>query len=376
MANEWVGVIHSTAPKYMKGAEDLTMRERIVLSYLKSKGRIRFNESSHTCIWDVEFSQPPIEPYADGGVLNFQRHDPMRQLVLDWRGYVGTDQMTRKERLMNTGNEAIYKRYDRIIPNLMKSITDKFGGEWMIDGYASGNENRLCGIESFMKPAAAVNPVSKIALPGGVYATRSTALQDQGGFWSADITSTKRAYQESGGIATDWPDGQGSVEYDYLSPKLLNTNHNWGGGGTGWDGGTGNGEYIIRQGVIWLSILGGETGMPDLFLTNGRMYSEYLNQQAKKQRIVVPHKKSEDLGFGNTVNQEGIGIHRDFDIKGGVGYFLNFDKMQLSSLHSELFFRSGPEWSIETQSWLFNIGFFGNMKFQPKYFGKVADFTV
>ena len=141
MPNEWVGVIHSTAPKYIKGAEDLTMRERIVFSYLKSKGRIKFNESSHTCVWDVEYSQPPIEPYADGGVLNYQRHDPMRQMILDWRGYVGTDQMTRKERLMNSGDTAIYKRYDRIIPNLMKSITDKFGSEWLIDGYAAGRRS-------------------------------------------------------------------------------------------------------------------------------------------------------------------------------------------------------------------------------------------
>ncbi len=346
MPNEWVGVIHSTAPKYIKGAEDLTMRERIVFSYLKSKGRIKHGETSHTCVWDVEFSQPPIEPYADGGVLNFQRHDPMRQMILDWRGYVGTDQMTRKERLMNAGDTAIYKRYDRIIPNLMKSITDKFGSEWMIDGYASGNENRLCGIESFMRAAGLVTNISKIALPDDTYATRSTALQDQGGFWSADLPAAQRPYRDAG-LAMDWPDGNGSSEFDYLSPKLINTEHNWGGGGTGWNGGTGNGEYIIRAGVIWLSILGGSAGMPDLFITNGRMYGEYLNQQAKKQRIVVPHKKSDELGFGDTVNQEGIGIHRDFDIKSGVGYFLNFDKMSLSTLTPELFYRSGPDWSPE-----------------------------
>ncbi|TXH09764.1 MAG: hypothetical protein E6R03_16270 [Hyphomicrobiaceae bacterium] len=375
MANEWQGVIHSTAPRYMKGAEDLTVRERIVLSFLKSKGRIKFNENSHTCVWDVEFSEPPIEPYADGGVLNFQRHDPMRQLMIDWRGYVGTDQMTRKERLMNSGNEAIYRRYDKIIPNLMRSITNKFGSEWTIDGYASGNENRLCGIESFMGKLAAVTSNSKVALPSDTYGMRSTALQNQGGYWSANLASGKRPYQE-GAMATDWPDGQGSSEYDYLAPKLLNEDHDWGGGAVGWNGGTGNAEYIIRKGVIWLSMLGGKSGMPDLFLTNGQWYAEYLDQQSAKQRIIVPHKDSSDLGFGQTVNQEGVGIYRDFDVPAGVGYFLNFDKMKLCSLSDQLFFRSGPEWSIETQSWLFNIGFFGNMQFQPKYFGKVADMTV
>lgn len=375
MANEWQGVIHSTAPKYLKGAEDLTIRERIVLSFLKSRGRVKFNENSHTCVWDVEFSEPPIEPYADGGVLNFQRHDPLRQLVLDWRGYVGTDQMTRKERMMNTGDEAIYRRYDKIIPNLTRSITNKFGSEWLIDGYAAGNENRLCGIETFMGKLAAVTSNSKIALPSDTYAMRSTALQNQGGYWSAALASGARPYQE-GSMTTDWPDGNGSSEYDFLSPKLLNEDHDWGGGAVGWNGLTGNAEYIIRKGVIWLSLLGGKSGSPDLFLTNGSWYAEYLDQQSGKQRIIVPHKESADLGFPNTVNQEGIGIYRDFDVTPGTGYFLNFDKMTLSSLSDQLFFRSGPEWSIETQSWLFSIGFFGNMKFQPKFFGKVADMTV
>lgn len=376
MSNEWAGVIHSTAPRYMKGAEDLTIRERIVLSYLKKKGRIKFGETSHTCVWNVEFSQPPIQPYADGGVISFQRHDPMRQLVIDWRGYIGTDQMTRKERYMNRGAEAIYKRYDTIIPNLMKSITDKFGSEWMINGYTAGNENRLVGIESFMgATGATITTASKVALPSAIYATKSTQLQDQGGYWSTNLPTAQKPHQNTVGFNSDWPSGSGSSEYDYLSPKLINSYHDWGGGGAGWDGGTGNGEFIIRQGVIWLSMLGGESGTPDIFLCNGEMYGQYLNQQSAKQRIVVQHQPSQDLGFGTTVNQEGIGIHRDFDVTPGTGYFLNFDKMKLCSLADTLFFRSGPEWSIETQSWLFNIGFYGNMQFQPKYFGKVMDYV-
>ena len=76
-------------------------------------------------------------------------------------------------------------------------------------------------------------------------------------------------------MTTDWPDGNGSSEYDFLSPKLLNEDHDWGGGAVGWNGLTGNAEYIIRKGVIWLSLLGGKSGSPDLFLTNGSWYAEY-----------------------------------------------------------------------------------------------------
>ena len=32
MANEWIGVIHTTAPKYLSGAADKTIRNRLILS--------------------------------------------------------------------------------------------------------------------------------------------------------------------------------------------------------------------------------------------------------------------------------------------------------------------------------------------------------
>ena len=103
MANEWIGVIHTTAPKYLSGAADNTIRKRLILSLLKQKGRIKFNENSYQCNWDVEFKEQPVEAYGDGGTLNFSRHDLYRQLNVDWRGYKATDLMTEKERLMNDG---------------------------------------------------------------------------------------------------------------------------------------------------------------------------------------------------------------------------------------------------------------------------------
>ena len=86
MADEWAGVVNSTAPKYLRGIEDLTARKRLLLAMLKSKGRIQYNCNSYQCTWTVEFSQPAVEPYADGGLLSFQRHDPARQLTESWRG--------------------------------------------------------------------------------------------------------------------------------------------------------------------------------------------------------------------------------------------------------------------------------------------------
>ncbi len=65
-------------------------------------------------------------------------------------------------------------------------------------------------------------------------------------------------------------------------------------------------------------------------------------------------------------------IDTDFDVPSGVGYGLNVDQMELGSLDSVLFSSRGPEYDIKTDSWLFLVGFFGNVRYNPKHFAKLA----
>lgn len=96
MSDEFIGVIHATRPRYMKGASDLTLRRRFFLAKLKSKGRVTYNWSGDECKWQVEFSQPPVSLNTDGSMLDFANHDAFRQLVRDWGGYVASDSITQK----------------------------------------------------------------------------------------------------------------------------------------------------------------------------------------------------------------------------------------------------------------------------------------
>lgn len=366
MSNEWAGVIQANMPKYVKGLESLVARERIIFAMLKKKGRIKYNESSYECKWNVQYSQPTVNPYEDGNLNSFTRHDPSRQLTIDWRGYTSTDVLSKKERLMAKSDVAIYKRYDRIASDLRQSMTDSFGKEVFVDGYAAGNESRLAGLESFMGHTTCSSS-DKIAQPNDTYAGLATNLGDQGGSWSSDSTT-----QPNTSLGTDWPNGSGTSEYDYLAPKLLNTDHDWGGGSNGWSA---NAEYIIRRGVSWLRLTGGETGRPDLLLTNGEMLAEYKDSMSSKQRIVVPSKAADDLGFQDSCKQEGITLYDDFEVAPGVAYLLNVDKMSLRSLSDSLFFSEGPDYLLDNLSWRWLCGYFGNMTFSPKFFGKIADFT-
>ena len=373
MANEWIGVIHTTAPKYLSGAADNTIRKRLILSLLKQKGRIKFNENSYQCNWDVEFKEQPVEAYGDGGTLNFSRHDLYRQLNVDWRGYKATDLMTEKERLMNDGALAIVRRYDKIMPKLMRSLNNKFCAELFIDGYASGNENRLHGLESFMSfDSGETLAADRVAKPNDTYGGKSTAVADQGGTWSTNLSGVTNIPNHD--IATDWPDGNGDPEYDYLTPKLVNwSSTSWGtSSATDWET---NSERALRQSTIWSSIGAGDEGKPDLYLMAGNLFYAYLNKQSGKQRIVIPHKGAQDLGFDDVLNQEGVMLQTDFDVAADTAYGINVDQMELSSLDNVLFASRGPEYDIKTDSWLFMVGFFGNARYNPKFFTKLKNFA-
>lgn len=368
MAEEWVGIINTTAPRFLKGAIDSTIRERLILSLLRKRGRITTGHSGRDLTWDVEFKQPIVNAYGDGGVIDFSRHDLYRQLTLDVRGYVVTDMMTAKEKAMNAGDYAIIKRYDRIMPNLMKAIKDKFGSEVYLDGYAAGNENRLCGFNSFTGTGTTAS-TDRIAKPDDTYGGKDTDVGAQGGTWSATLSTKPNA-----NIATDWPDGSGSAEYDYLSPKLINWSAStaWGTGSATW---IDNCERVIRQAKIWSVVTSGMGGAIELLILSPDLFYGYANKQSTFKQIMVPHKEAEDLGFGDALNQEGLAIHYEFGITPSEGYGFNFSQMELMSWNSELFTSVGPEYAIQQDAWLFKVGFFGNMKFNPKAFVKLNDYA-
>ena len=367
--SEWVGVIVTTAEKYLEGAADQTIRNRLILTLLKEYGRIEFNQNSHTLKWDVEYAQQPVEAYGDLGVLDFSRHDLYKQLEIDWRGYIATDMMSEKERLMNSGDVAIINRYGRIIPTLTKSMSNKFSGELFIDGYATGNENRLHGLESFMG-AGTVAAGDRIAQPNDTYGGLSTALGAITGSWATDLGSGNFP---NATVATDWPYGQGDSEYDYNSPKLVNYSSTaWGTGSTSWED---NCERVLRQTVLWLTHGGGKDSRPTCFLLATDLFYGFLNKLEAKQRIIIPHKEADDLGFPDVLNEQGVMVKSDYDVPTGTGYALNVYQMQLSSLYGKLFAPKGPEEDFRTHSFLFKIGFFGNARYNPKHFAKLAAYA-
>ncbi len=367
MADEWIGLVQTTAPRYLKGAMDMTIRKRLWLSLLRKKGRIILNGSGTSIKWQARFDEAPVESRGDNTPVTYANRDLYRQLELDWREYLATNKLTKRQRTMNDGNEALVKLYSEILPNLVKDIDSKLGTEMYVDGYATGNSNRFCGFDSFTGTSTTVVG-DKVAYPSDTYAGRSTAPGATAGTWSADMTTKPNA-----ALATDWPEGSGTTSYDWLSPKLLN----W--SSTAWTGTNtwaSTCELVLRQAKIWCTATSGVDGTPELVVLAPALYNDFVNKQQSRVNIWAPHKEADDLGFPDALMFDGMAIHYEYGVPANCGYGHNFMEQQLNILGSDFYKSEGPTWDPFTNSYLFQVGVMGNMQFTPKAHFKVKNYAA
>lgn len=365
--SEGLIAVQNTAPQYLKGAADNTIRNRLWLSLLRQAGRIKLGRGSFECTWNVKFSQPEVRQNGDAGQQTFAEHDAFRQLTLDWRGYVATDRLTLKKKLMNDDDTAIVNLYDTKMEDLVTGLENEFGGQLYVDGNAANNENAIHGIKSFLGYTACTT-ADIIAQPNDTYAGRSTVLGTLGGSWSSDLGTSPNA-----GLANDWPYGSGGSEYDYLAPKLINYNSTGFPAATaGWSA---NCTAVLRRARTWCASTGGSDMVPYCHMLGADLYDEFEDHMESKQRLMLPHKGAQDLGFDDVLNFNGAMIKHEFDCPASEGFGVNFGEMILESIHDEFFYSYGPDWDLPSLSYLFLVGFFGNMKCNPKHFARYGDLT-
>lgn len=370
MSDEWIGVINTTKPAYMKGASDLTIRKRLFLAMLKRKGRITYNHGGYEFRWQVEFSQPAMHQHGDGSMIDFTNHQAFQQAVLPWIGYQVSDSITMKQKAMNSGQEALINLFKTKQGRIMKKLMNGLAGEMYRSGGDTGRENCIYGLESFLGERTTPGAADRIAEPSETYAGLSTALANQGGTWSADGSSFPNAT-----LANNWPDGSGDSEYDYWAPKLVNWSAtSWGSGSTTWED---NCWRVIGQTITWLSLTGGDDAGPEICVLPGHLFQGYKNHEEAIRRINIPHKTANDLGFaGNVLNQDGCAISADYDCPVNTGYMVNTSTVEIKSLMPELFWMEGPDTDPRAAyATLWASGFYGQAQFQPKYTAKLRNYA-
>jgi len=358
MAGEGVLAVKNTAPKYLKGAIDLTIRRRPMLGLLQQYGRLMFGaDPSHITKWNVQVREPEIKEYGDSSRQVFTEHDAYEQLHIENAAYIGTDRLPLLTHQVNGGSNAIVRHYDEKLPILTRSATHRICADTFFDNSA-GVGTRLTGLATPMQPDAGVDANDLIAAPAASasYGGKSCQFGALGGAWSANL-----ATKPSSVLATDYPYGSGDPEYDALAPKMFNFSSNkWPGGNTTFKD---NVLAMLSLAKLTTKSLGGDGTEPMLHMFSTGFYFDFQNSLSSKERIILQHQDGADYGFPNVLNYEGALVNHDYDVPANKGYGLNIQEMSLYTLTPDLFYSEGPEWHIESQSYLFVVGFHGNYRF-------------
>lgn len=358
--------IKNTAPKFLKGVTQLTIRERFLLSYLQKAGRFIFNESGPTHTWNVKIRQPEIFT-TRGEAPSFVASDVNEQLSITHAAYRGVDTLDHFTQLVNKGSTQIVNLFEDKMKDLTQAMTDKMNGQAY--GSSASDSSVMSGLGTIFQPAVTSSD-DRMAVPasGSTYGGKSMVLGEQGGSW----TNTLGSGRPNSGLLTDWPEGSGDSQYDYLAPKMFNYTGQWGSVTNNW---TTNCEKILRRAKTAMNVLGGAGSAPALHLMTPEMYNQFQESVSTRERLTISDY-SKSLGFPDMLSFEGSMIAFDIDCPAGKGYGINPQQVALYSLHDQLFFTDGPSWETLKQAWVMLIGFVGNFRWTPKYFAQYGSYTA
>ena len=378
-ADEHINVIRGKAPTYMKGFADLTHRGHVLLALMKQYGMMEFGANDFSRIWQVQAYEPEIRVGSDTTRQTFENHNPYKQNQVDVRDYVGSDLLTESQYKKNRGRNQLINLYDQKMKNLGSAMKKRLQ-EWMYrDGDSAAYQDGFNGFESALADDGNTVVGDKVALPSDTYGDLSTAVGALGGSWTADLAAGDRYNAQ---LANDWPYGQGDSQYDYYSPLLVNWgSSSWTTAGS-WED---NCDQVLRFSSTAMRARNGYMNVDNLPMINmlaPNLYEAAENHYADRFRIIQPYT-SGDLGFPQkTLTLDGTVLTCDYAVPADVGY-------GMCPAHIEAFFLEtingggedsmvdtfGPTWSDAYAAFLMRVTVFGNLRLQPKFMVKYANYA-
>jgi len=372
---EQINIVVDSAPLYLKGASDQTMRNHKILRMLQQHGSITFNADDYIRVMNVEISEPEVHAGVDGGRIVFEASRGDEQLTFDLRGATVEDLMTEKEYLLNRNNpRAIVNRYNRKIEKAKTAADRHFGESFYVDGSQAAYADHYQGIGSCLgrDTTYAVVAGDRAAVPGVSYAGQSTKLGYFGGDWESgsDVYNTA--------LGNSWPFGKGKAEYDPISPVLLNWSSSaWGTTSTAIQD---NIEHVIGFLTTVMQNRTGDShssGSPNVMVVDPALFTSIKNHFRDRNRQIVPTSLVQDLGLpGDSILIDGCYICHDYSMGNtNEGIYLSTSHLEMFNVHSDLYKVHGPEYSIEHNAYLMLLTAYGNYRFNPKFFGKIAAYA-
>jgi hypothetical protein len=269
----------------------------------------------------------------------------------------------------NRGEEGVIKVFENFVERLETSITEGLGGEYYVDGAASGNENSWHGLETMFGTTGTLEFDA-----GG---TRTANAEDIVGWPTATyagLVCTLGNYGGENETSAYWPDGIADPEYDFWTPLIVNysTSH----ADLPASGLTFalQGDQAMRYAIINSQRNTSKNGQITNVMLARDLYMDLLNLIDVNERIQISSEHNlRALGFKNVLNFDGVEVSWEAAVPTGVGYGLNYDNIELKSMDSSLLRSEGPEYDIHSQSFNAVVSTLSNLKFSsPRNFFKLA----
>jgi len=380
MAEQWELVLNQALPEMMKEVNDTTIYKRLWLAMLQARGKVKTGvNGSYAKKKAIDWKDAPVLPFTHGTSPVYAPRDYLKWTELGWKGSYATDLMDHVEYMEIKGSpNTVIDRYVRIIPKLLSGLKKYIALQIYTDSSLSGHENDFDGLETACTTVetkaagytdSSCDVVDIVAIPRGTYQGVSTALA-QAGSWSSDLTTKPNAT-----IATDWPEGSGSPEYAYRSPKLVNwSSSSWGTSKVTWEA---NCQRALSRTAMWIrnTDSGEGTGSALMAMLSTDLMSGFKNSLRSSNLILTPHREAETLGFGDVLNFEGIGIYTEYGCPAQTGYVVDMDDILLEFITSDLIESRGPfQESDMLYKWIaFTLG---NITLDPRRVAKLYRYAA
>lgn len=366
-STDWARSIATTIVNHLREEEIASLRKYKFFAALEGAGQIRTNMSGRGFDWEIQYRNHT--PSGNNGETprNFARENLWKRAELEYRGAQVTDAIYKKEMLENRSAQALVNVASKMATRLQTSMEQYLAKEWTLDGYASGNELRMHGIESFMAATQTINSATTGAsgrtenaadpfyYPNDSYAGLSTVLGAYGGSASA---------------TTFWPNGSADAEFDFFSPVIVNADSSYFGASTWKD----NCTKAVREAIHQTRRNDTKQDQVDMLLLDRRLFIDFLNSLDAKERVIVSRQNGlRSYGFTDVFEFDGVEVGSEISVPAGVGYGLAVGNIELLCMESQLMVSEGPFYDELTQQYRYCVSTLGNLKFKsPRNFFKLV----
>jgi hypothetical protein len=364
---DWARSIATTIVNHLREEEIASLRKYKFFAALEGAGQIRTNMSGRGFDWEIQHRNH--NPSGNNGETprSFARENLWKKLELEYRGAQVTDAIYKREMLENRSAQALVNVAGKMASRLLTSMEQYLSKEWVQDGYASGNELRFHGIESFMAAtqtidssttgatARTANAADPFFYPNDTYAGLSTVLGAYGG--SATATGF-------------WPNGTSDPEFDFYSPVIVNADSSYFGASTWKD----NCVKAVREALHQTRRNDTKEDQVDMVLLDRRLFIDFLNTLDAKERVIVSRQNGlRSYGFSDVFEIDGVEVSSENSVPANTGYGLAVGNIELLCMEQQLMVSEGPFYDELTQQFRYVVSTLGNLKFKsPRNFFKLV----